>query len=329
MSKPPRDALKRRGAEPPNLLWLGVSLFVHAAMLLGFVLAGGGWRARAGENGHGGANDVIDAVEVTFLAPHTETPSVEVAPENYAPEASTEPTSEQPENTTVRSASRALTAPSASVAVSTSESATAATETGRSEVAVSNGAPTSGTPSEVAEVGEVTSEDALAQARRTILGASGRLEGSAVQTAQLLGQRIACTDPVEGTWVAYRYSPEYRDWARFTLHIDREDARLRGTIVARMWRGMASDRNPPPCGPDGWDYTVTMEATGNLIGDQLAFGANTHRVSTVACPSSFFSYNPDHFTGRVDGLSDRMHTLNNDGGRDINAVYEFRRLRCD
>jgi hypothetical protein len=53
------------------------------------------------------------------------------------------------------------------------------------------------------------------------------------------------------------------------------------------------------------------------------------RVSTITCPSSFFSYNPDHFTGRVDGLSDRMHTLNNDGGRDINAVYEFRRLRCD
>lgn len=313
------------------MIWLGVSLFLHGALLLGFILIGGAWWPQAGENGHGGANDIIDAVEVTFLAPHASTPSLEAEPaQQRVDNAPTVPLPTRPEGSPAHSAAHALTTTHAPRAVASSD-APHTGPMGSTMPDTITGTPTDSPAAapEPHESGEATSEEALAQARRTILGASGRLEGSAVQTAQLLGQRVACSDPVEGTWVAYRYSPEYRDWARFTLHIERDDARLHGTIVARMWRGMPSDRNPPPCGPDGWDYTVTMEATGNLIGDQLAFGANTHRVSTVACPSSFFSYNPDHFTGRVDGLADRMHTLNNDGGRDVNAAYEFRRLRCD
>jgi hypothetical protein len=71
-----------------------------------------------------------------------------------------------------------------------------------------------------------------------------------------------------------------------------------------------------------------MRATGNLVGDRMTFGATTHRVTRVDCASSFFAYNPDRFTGRVDGLADRMHTVNNDGGRDVDAPYEFRRQRC-
>jgi hypothetical protein len=71
-----------------------------------------------------------------------------------------------------------------------------------------------------------------------------------------------------------------------------------------------------------------MRATGNLIGDRMAFGASTHEVTRVDCASSFFSYNPDHFSGSVDPLADRMHTVNNDGGRDVNAPYEFHRTSC-
>ncbi len=310
------------------MLWLGVSAFWHLAILFGFVWYGGGFQARAGENGHGGANSDIDAVEVSFLAPPASAPSTEAtaesAPSNAVEGAPVEQRASARPLTTERSRTFV---PSATVDGSSDSSATSDANTDGTVEPTTDATSDSG--DDTAETGDVNSEDALARARATILGASGRLEGSAVHTAQLLGQRIACSDPVEGTWVAYRYSPEYRDWARFTLHIDRNESRLEGTIVARMWRGMASDRNPPPCSPDGWDYTVTMQATGNLIGDQLAFGSNAHRVSSVACASSFFSYNPDHFTGTVDGIGDRMHTVNNDGGRDINAAYEFRRLRCD
>lgn len=310
------------------MLWLGVSLFWHTAVLIGFAWYGGGFRTRAGENGSGGANSEIDEVEVTFLAPRAATPSPEAAPQAEPSDTAAGTPLQERGSTRPLSTARAstlvprTTADSNSDFNATLDPATNATSEPDPEAVSDSGEDPS-------EGGDMNSEDALARARATILGASGRLEGSAVHTAELLGQRIACTDPVAGTWVAYRYSAEYRDWARFTLHIDRSESRLEGTIVARMWRGMASDRNPPACSPEGWDYTVTMQATGNLIGDQLAFGSSTHRVTSVACASTFFSYNPDHFTGSVDGIGDRMHTVNNDGGRDINAAYEFRRLRCD
>lgn len=309
-------------------LWLGVSLFWHLAFLVGFAWYGGGFRAQAGEDGHGGANSAFDAVEVSFLAPRASAPSTESTPQSEPSNAAEGPRAQERGGTRPLTTQRATTLVSRPSADSTSDSnATSDSSTNGTSEPVPEALSDSG--DDAAEVGDVDSEDALARARATILGASGRLEGSTVRTAELLGQRIACTDPAAGTWVAYRYSPEYRDWARFTLHIDRNESRLEGTIIARMWRGMASDRNPPPCSPEGWDYTVTMQATGNIIGNQLAFGSNTHRVTSVACASTFFSYNPDHFTGSVDGIGDRMRTVNNDGGRDINAAYEFRRLRCD
>ena len=320
--------MKRQRAEPPSALWLGVSVFWHAAVLIGFAWYGGGFRARAGENGSGGANSEVDAVEVTFLAPHSSTASNESAQESEPSDSVEGAPLRERGSTRPLTTERSTTLVPHTTADANSDSS-AASDTETNTAAEPDPEASSASGDDTTESGDVNSEDALARARATILGASGRLEGSAVHTAELLGQRIACTDPVAGTWVAYRYSPEYRDWARFTLHIDRNESRLEGTIVARMWRGMASDRNPPACSPEGWDYTVTMQATGNLIGDQLAFGSNAHRVSSVACASTFFSYNPDHFTGSVDGIGDRMHTVNNDGGRDINAAYEFRRLRCD
>ncbi len=38
-------------------------------------------------------------------------------------------------------------------------------------------------------------------------------------------------------------------------------------------------------------------------------------------------YNLDHFTGTIRG--NRFLAVNNDGGRDVNAPYSFRRTSCD
>jgi hypothetical protein len=41
-----------------------------------------------------------------------------------------------------------------------------------------------------------------------------------------------------------------------------------------------------------------------------------------------FGYNPDHFSGTFDVERDMLHTTNNDGGRDVDAAYNFRRSSC-
>jgi hypothetical protein len=157
----------------------------------------------------------------------------------------------------------------------------------------------------------------------------GALGGSSAGTIALLADAAHCPDPVEGTWTAYRYSPEFRDWARFTMRIRRNGDELRGTISTRMWRGLPSERHPPPCTPDGWDYTVEMRAEGRVIGDHFDFGAREHHVARVDCASSMFGYNPDHFRGTYDAEAERLDTVNNDGGRDVDAPYTFRRSSCE
>ena len=78
--------------------------------------------------------------------------------------------------------------PSATVDGSSDSSATSDANTDGTVEPTTDATSDSG--DDTAETGDVNSEDALARARATILGASGRLEGSAVHTAQLLGQQI-------------------------------------------------------------------------------------------------------------------------------------------
>ena len=319
------SAVARRAPEPPLALWLATSLLVHIGIALLLVLGRGAWREHVGDRGTAGAGGPADAVEVTLLvdeparAPRTEEPAAirDVVPD--------EPTPSEPAPTrTAQRPSDRLLDPTAVVPPGVEEAASPTAEAGGESGASSS----PGTSSEASAATEDGSGEGQASAAALILGSAGRLSGESVRASALLGENLACDDPIEGTWVAYRYSPEFRDWARFTLRIQREGTSLEGTIIARMWRGLPSERRPPPCSAEGWDYTVTMRATGNLLGDRVAFGASTHEVTRVDCASSFFSYNPDHFSGSVDPLADRMHTVNNDGGRDVNAPYEFHRTSC-
>jgi hypothetical protein len=321
--------------EPPPALWLAASLFVHLAVAMLLLLGHGSWRTEVGERGPAGAGGPADEVEVTLLANEPEreaelTAPTEVAaePVRESPSETEAPTRAGAPSTTEASAAASQTA-SATESASTTSEASSAPETASTNDTSTAAATTATTPHAVDdELEHGTDDSAETQAAALILGSAGRLSGESIRASALLGENLACEDPIAGTWVAYRYSPEFRDWARFTLRVVREGTSLDGTIVARMWRGLPSERRPPPCSADGWDYTVTMRATGNLIGDRMAFGATTHEVTRVDCASSFFSYNPDHFSGSVDPLADRMHTVNNDGGRDVNAPYEFHRTSC-
>jgi len=317
---------------PPMALWVGTSLGVHVIVAIVLMLGGGAWRAQLGEHGTEGAGSPVDLVEVTIAGVETTEADPEPAPRRGT-EAAADPGPQlEPRPEPQREPGPASERRSTPEAEPGSDPGSASDPGSDPDPGSDSGSdPGSGSdPTTSQGSAESTNEHGPASsgAAAIILGSAGRLSGDTVRASALLGESLSCDDPIAGTWVAYRYSPEFRDWARFTLRIEHDDGDLRGSIVARMWRGLPSERRPPPCSSDGWDYTVTMRATGNLIGDRMAFGSSTHEITRVDCASSFFSYNPDHFSGSVDSLADRMHTVNNDGGRDVNAPYEFRRTSC-
>lgn len=145
----------------------------------------------------------------------------------------------------------------------------------------------------------------------------------------LLPAATTCTDPVAGRWEALKYSPVRGDWVRFTLTIQREsDGALHGTIGSHTWSGTMFDRTPPGCAFGGFDITVSMNASGRADGGHITFGASRYSVIANRCISFGSDYAPDHFSGTIDVARQEFQSLNNDGFRDVNAPYVFRRTGC-
>jgi hypothetical protein len=293
-----------------QLLWLG-------AWLGGNPIAGG----EAGDRGAGG-----DTIEITVVRgeqrPGASAPPPE-EPRPAAPEEAPRPAAAPAPVITARRAPRER-------AREATPQDTAAPSTPTEEPrAAEQTAP------DTAQAGASGDADRASQGRAegadvaaVILGSVGIGAASSEHSRALLEQALACDDPIEGVWVAHRYSPEFHDWARMTLRIERDGEQLRGTIISRSWSGRASDRRPPPCAPGAHDMTVRMEAHGTLRGDRMVFGADTHELLRADCPSTFFSYNPDRFSGTVDPVREEIAAVNNDGGRDVDAPYRFRRTSC-
>lgn len=149
----------------------------------------------------------------------------------------------------------------------------------------------------------------------------------------MLPRAAHCRDPVAGTWRAHKYDPSDRSWIMFTLRIQRHpDNRLHGGITARVW-GLGPELSSPPgrCleDPSSLDYLVTMDGNGMLSdGNRVRFSAIEARVARAYCRLAGFSYNPDEFSGVIDAERQEFNSLNNDGGRDVNAPYVFRRIGC-
>jgi hypothetical protein len=295
-----------------------VSAFLHLA--LAWRLAIGTWapdvRGEDGDLGAGGAT-----FEVTVAGPEAEVPAPIPSVPSTAPVAEASEDAARVGRPTIRVLPRTRDGTEASAPIAASA---AQDETTAPNVPV----VPAGTGDRSTDSGRMSGADD-ARIRALLAGSvGGGIGGSALGDVTLLTAVSRCPDPIAGTWTAHRYSPEFRDWARFTLSIRRDGDELTGTIRTRMWRGLPSDTRPPACTAFGWDYTVEMRAHGNVHGDTFDFGAQEHHIAHVECASPTFGYNPDHFSGSWDVERDQLRTLNNDGGRDVDAAYTFRRSSC-
>lgn len=319
-------------AAAARALWVCIvlSALMHVTVFFAFALMGGGGTI-AGEQGVGGGGG--DTVEITVAGPElTDEPRPGVAPqpepEPPRPEqdevAESPPEPEEPPRPTVAERRVHHADPVRIPAEPADEEAEPSEPTPPAPPASSEVAA-SGTDSEETSPGRLEGPDG---ARDLILGSAGLLPGDNGLRV-LLPEPTECPDPIEGTWRAHKFSPLYGDWAHFTLHIQRDGDRLSGRIVTRLWQGGAFDREPPPCRIGSHDYTVSMQAAGRVNGNRITFGARNYRVVRAHCPSPFFEYNPDRFSGVIDPLTEEFHSVNNDGGRDVNAPYEFQRVSCE
>ena len=328
-----------------NLGWsLFVSLAIHVGIVLRVTYAGGLPIANvpAGEGGREGAGDITFEVVVAAerdedrelgVSPlHTELGSGQQGEGEVEVDRADTTGEEHPESSQLLDtrSRREVRTPDARFheGEQGSDATAASSDDPGSDVEIDvDGAGGAGTEAPITSGGASPGIDA--NQREVILGAVGALGGGIGRSVVVLSRATECEDPVAGTWESVKYRPEFREWTRFTLLIERERDALSGTILARTWYGLASDRRPPrTCTPEAWDFTVRMTARGRVEGDDISFGASTHHIARQDCPHPGFIYYPDRFTGRVDSIADRFHSVNNDGGRDINEPYEFRRVRC-
>ncbi len=304
----------------PIALAVSVAFHVGLAAVSGlFLLMGGGPRS-GGEDGRlGGGDATVDIaiagpVNRPRKAPLTPTPAVEPAPPPPPRAQARHVTRHRPlahhEVSTDTSAAGDVTASPAPEPPPASEPSPPAAGTGADHTS-SGRAP------------------GAHQLRSLILGSAGILPGDTGHRS-LLRDALACHDPVAGTWLVQKWDAIYGDWARFTLRIERHGDSLSGTITSHMWEGGPEQAAPPPtCAFGEADYTVSMRAQGFVDGTQFDFAARSYHIVHARCVVPGYGYNPDHFTGTVDAGGERLQTVNNDGGRDVNAPYTFHRISCD
>jgi hypothetical protein len=171
------------------------------------------------------------------------------------------------------------------------------------------------------------------------IGAGGNA-GPRLASDVLLPPPVACEDAVEGTWVSREHYPEYGDWYVFTLEVRRdarEPERLHGTILSRSWTGEADMEVPMACSalPAGaharsFDWTVRMQAEGEVAGDAFRFEGHAWRPQGARCgsPPPPWGYRLDSFAGTLAPGGQAFDALNNDGGRSIDDPHTFRRVAC-
>jgi hypothetical protein len=140
-----------------------------------------------------------------------------------------------------------------------------------------------------------------------------------------------CSDPILGTWVSVpKFSKYYQDWHVMTLHVQPGDepGAVLGTVSAHVWSGGSQDVVAGPCTENGMNYEVSMPAVGHRGSDgAMRFDAGPWTLDKTTCTGAEWGYNPDHFTGVVDGRA--IRTLNNDGGRSVNDPFGFERISCE
>jgi hypothetical protein len=139
----------------------------------------------------------------------------------------------------------------------------------------------------------------------------------------------SCTDPIAGKWRARVYRTDARKIDEVTLTLTRAGEELRGAIIVTSWDVNGIDGEPPTC-PDGSAgiSRVTQSANGWFRGGEVDIaGSDPERTATPCDTPPISTYNPDHFTGKLD-LRGTLVTTNDDGGSDQGRPHVFERVGC-
>jgi len=104
-------------------------------------------------------------------------------------------------------------------------------------------------------------------------------EGGAPRTGDARAHR--CADPIAGTWRASLFDPARGGWVVFTLYIQRELARLNGSIQTHSWNGDRTTTAPRACGPGVREARVIMDGHGRYAGGRFRFDGSHSRESAL------------------------------------------------
>jgi len=285
------------------------SLFVHSSAAVFGLLLRGGTPSQGGEAGNMGAGDLTVDVSVAG-------PAATIAP----PAQSADPAPPTPP------AKPTITPPAPTDSADFPQPPPPPTprqddESVKPQPKTTSQPNVGGTNSEKTSGGRAAGVDAPFAA---LGGAPNTVEGQRA----LLPSAMVCKDPVAGRWEAVKYNPLWGDWVRFTLAVQNSGGMLGGTITSRTWSGGPLDSTPPACGPGTFDITVSMNAHGRAGATKIEFGAASYTVTSIRCPSSTLDYSPDNFSGTLDTRRQEFQSVNNDGARDIDQPYVFRRTGC-
>ena len=68
-------------------------------------------------------------------------------------------------------------------------------------------------------------------------------------------------------------------------------------------------------------------AVGTYTHNRVDFRGTSYRFTQVRC-SRWSRYNLDDFSGEINAAIQEFQSVNNDGGRDRDEPYVFRRVQC-
>jgi hypothetical protein len=137
-----------------------------------------------------------------------------------------------------------------------------------------------------------------------------------------------CDSEVAGKWKALIFSDNtghrWYEWILEIKYDPNDKTILTGMIYVDTWSGEPDSPEPGPC---THRYKGKMVGSGSFVDGQVSFGGGPFELTEEVC-GSFYGYNPDNFTGKLEPERQEFQSVNNDGGGAVNEPTVFRRIAC-